>query len=171
MQPYDRENGQYTEEDIAAIRKSDMTNLVLVYLYGFDNESVAFHFPKYEIQGKEYCELFDRYIRQFIKNDSSVIEEQKAIYFLTKLDKNDKSKFFTGIGYTYDNIAQFINDIRNGTDFTKSEFGKMTDKTFNIQTQTILNSYIVTSVWQIKEDGTVRLITLIPGGDKRWKSN
>ena len=58
MQPYDRENGQYAEEDIAAIRKSDMTNLVLVYLYGLDNESVAFHFPKYEIQGKEYCELF-----------------------------------------------------------------------------------------------------------------
>lgn len=169
MQPYDPENGQYTDSDVFEIGEKDMENLVLVYLFGLDYDHLKFHFPNYKIHDRDYCEMFVKYIRRFIRNEDTVIDESKILYFLTKLPKNDKSNFFAKTGYEISNCKKMINDIRCGTEFEKSEFKKITDKSFNIQTKTALNGYIVTSAWQILEDGTVRLITLIPGGDKIWK--
>lgn len=169
LQPYDSENGQYADKEILDKGDKDMENLVLVYIFGLDYGHLTFHFPNYKIHDKDYCDLFVKYTRRYIRNEDVVIEDKKAIYFLTWQYGNDKSEFFIGLGYSISNLQKFIYDIRSGTAFEKSEFSRICDKCFSFKTQTTLKGYIITSIWQIHADGTVRLVTLIPGGDKIWK--
>lgn len=169
MQPYDSNNGQYTDKELSKINNQDMKNLALVHIYGFNDKELIFHFPNYKIHTKEYCKLFVEYIRNFINNDDVIIENSKMVYLLTKLKQNDKSLFLQNIGYNTNDLQELMNDIRKGTNFKKSEFKIIRETTFNIQAKTILKGYVVTTAWQLKEDGNVRLITLIPGGNKIWK--
>ena len=169
LQPYDPENGQYTDEDFAKIKEKDMENLVLIYIFGLDYDHLSFHFPDYRIHDKEYCEMFAKYIRQYIKNEDVVIEERKMGYLLRKTNADDKSEFLLGLGYDLADIRKLMSDIRWGTDFTVSKFRNIGEFTFNIMAKTTLKGKVVTTAWQISKDGTVRFITLIPGGDKIWK--
>lgn len=169
LQPYDPENGQHTDEDLVKIKEKDMENLVLIYIFGIDYDHLSIHFPNYKIHDDEYCELFAKYIRQYIKNMDVVIEERKMGYLLKKADSDDKSEFLLGLGYDPADIRKLISDIRWDTDFTVSKFKVLNKFTFNIMAKTTLKGKIVTTAWQINKDGTVRFITLIPGGDKIWK--
>ena len=83
MQPYDPENGQYTDKDASGIGEKDMENLVLVYLFGMDYDHLKFHFPNYKIHDEDYCEMFVKYVRRFIKNEDAIIESRKIKYLLS----------------------------------------------------------------------------------------
>ncbi len=169
LQPYDPENGQYTNEDLVRIKEKDMENLVLIYIFGLDYDSFYIHFPNYKIHDNDYCKLFVKYIRTYIKNIDVVIEERKMNYLLKEVKSDDKSKFLLDLGYDFINTEILMDEIRWGTDFKTSKFRNISKYTFNIMTKTTLRGKIVTTGRQINEDGTVRFITLIPGGDKIWK--
>ena len=130
---------------------------------------ISFRFPNYKIHDDEYCKLFVKYIRQFIRNEDVIIEERKMGYLFSLSYGRNKSYFLNKIGYNENDINKLINDIRMNTDFKTSTFKVITKFTFNFEAKTILNNYIVTTAWQLNNDGNIRLITLIPGGDKKWK--
>jgi len=169
MQPYDPENGQYTDEDALIIGEKDMENLVLVYLFGMDYDHLVFHFPNYKIHNEDYCEMFVKYIRRFIKNEDAIVETRKIEYLLSVHYQRDKSSFLNKIGYNRDNVEQLIEDIRWNTDFQTATFKTINNFTFNFKAKTTINNYVVTTAWQLSKNGDIRLITLIPGGDKKWK--
>ncbi len=122
MQPYDTENGQYTDKDVLIIREKDMENLVLVYLFGMDYDHLKFYFPNYKIHDEDYCEMFVKYIRHFIKNEDAIIETRKIEYLLSVHYQRDKSSFLNKIGYNRDNVEQLIEDIRWNTNFQTATF-------------------------------------------------
>lgn len=169
LQPYDEKNGQYTDGDCLKVKEKDLENLVLKYIYGLDYKNLTFHFPNYKIHDEVYCELFIKYVRQFIKNDDVIIQPEKMKYLLLCKFKDDKSAFFKKIGYSEFDSERLMNDIRRNTKFETSSFKRINKYTFNFEAKTILNNYTVTTAWQLNEDGDVRLITVIPGGDKIWK--
>ena len=169
MQPYDSENGQYTVEGASGLGGKDMENLVLVYLFGMDYDHLKFHFPNFKIHDEDYCEMFVKYIRRYIKNEDAIVETRKIEYLLSVHYQSDKSSFLNKIGYNHDNAEQLIEDIRWNTDFQTSTFKTINNFTFNFEAKTIINNYVVTTAWQLSKNGDVRLITLIPGGDKKWK--
>ncbi len=169
LQPCDPENGQYTDEDLVKIKEKDMKNLVLIQIFGLDYDHLSIHFPDYKIHDSKYCKLFVEYISQYIKNVDVVIEERKMDYLLKTADADDKSRFLLSLGYDSTDVRRLISDIRLGTDFAVSKFRNINEFTFNIMSKTTLKGKIVTTGWQISKDGTVRFITLIPGGDKIWK--
>ena len=169
MQPYDPENGQYIIEDASVIGEKDMENLILVYLFGLDFDYLKFHFPNYKIHDKDYCEMFVKYIRRFIKNENAIVETRKIEYLLSVHYQRDKSSFLNKIGYNHDNVDRLIEDIRWNTDFQTATFKTINNFTFNFEAKTTINNYVVTTAWQLSKNGDVRLITLIPGGDKKWK--
>lgn len=66
-------------------------------------------------------------------------------------------------------MNKLADDIRWNTDFKTLSFKLINGFTFNAEAKTVLNGYIVTTGWQISKNGDVRLLTLIPGGDKKWR--
>lgn len=93
LQPFDPENGQYTDKDIMSLREKDLENLVLIYIFGMDYRHLKIHFPDYRIHDKEYCDIFVKYVRNYVKNSDVIIEEPKMRYLLTIQYGRDKSSF------------------------------------------------------------------------------
>ena len=77
MQPYNPDNGQYTNEDIVKIKEKDMENLVLIYVYWLNYDHLKTHFSNYNIHDKDYCDMFIKYIRDFIDKEAAIIEKKK----------------------------------------------------------------------------------------------
>lgn len=169
MQPYNPDNGQYTDEDIGKIKEKDMENLVLIYLYGLNYDHLKIHFPNYKIHDKDYCDMFIKYIRDFINKENAKVEKKKIVYLLTYQRERDKSIFLDKLGYNYSNIELLIEDIRWGTDFSTATFKVINKYTLSFEAKTTISHCVVTTAWQLLSNGEVRLITLIPGGDKKWK--
>ncbi len=169
FQEYDPEDGRYKEKNFEALLEEDMKNLVLGHIFGIKSNEYLIRFPHYGIHDDEYCKLFVKYIRKHIDLGDAEIAESKINYLLTEQKGRDKSKFLLELGYNLRCSEALIDDIYEGTDFKTLEFKKMTEYSLNARAKTKLKGYIVTTAWQINKDGTVRFITLIPGGDKIWK--
>lgn len=169
LQTYDPNDGQYTKASLLDLKEKDMRNLVLIYVFGMDDLDLKIHFPDYRIHEADYCEMFVKYIRKFIRNEDALIEPSKIMYLLTNQIGRDKSAFLKRLGYSESNEQKLINDIKYSTDFRTLSFKSINQYTFNAEAKTTLNNYVVTTAWQIQKDGQIRLITLIPGGDKKWR--
>lgn len=168
LQYYDEENGEYSEEKAKASAEKDKENLVLYYWYGMEYPNLTFHFPKFGIHDEEYCDTFVYFYRKNI--EKITIELPKLKYLLTPDPKKDKSKFLMSLGYSLEQLVFLKNDIINGTEWDKLRFGKLTNFGITAKCKTVLKDKIVTTIWELDQDFNVRLITLIPGGDKKWNS-
>lgn len=60
-------------------------------------------------------------------------------------------------------------DIYNGTDLRTMIFSRYDNGCFACLAETKLKGLSVTTVWEIQKNLDIRFITLIPGGEKRWK--
>ncbi|HBM99653.1 MAG TPA: hypothetical protein DD384_00135 [Firmicutes bacterium] len=169
LQTYDPNDGRYRKASLLDLKERDMRNLVLIYVFGMDDLDLKIHFPDYRIHEAEYCEMFVKYFRKFLKSEDALIEPSKITYLLTKQIGRDKSVFLKKLGYSESNEQKLINDIKFNTDFCTLSFKSINQYTFNAEAKTTLNNCVVTTAWQIQKDGRVRLLTLIPGGDKKWK--
>lgn len=169
LQVYDPKDGQYTKENAKSLNKIDKENLVVLYIFGLDDGSSIIHFPDSNIHDREYCELFVKYIRASIRNVDVTIEKPKMTYLITKKVDSDKSEFLKFLGYSSDNLDELCDDIRWNTDFKTLKFKCINQHTFNVEAKTKIKGYVVTTGWQINKDGTIRFLTLVPGGDKKWK--
>lgn len=169
LQEYDHEDGRYKDNDCASSLEKDMENLVLGYLFCIESNKSLIRFPHYGIHDDDYCELFVKYIRKNITLGDVEIADSKMNYLLSEQKGRDKSKFLLNLGYNLTCPEALIEDICNGTDFKTLEYKKLTSHSLNAKAKTKLKGYLVATGWQINKDGTVRFITLIPGGDKIWK--
>ncbi len=169
LQAYDPNDGQYVKENFAIWNDKDKGALTMLLYYRLENDSYIIHFPDFNIHDKQYCEMFVEYAKKYIESDDIIIERSKMAYLLTEQVGHDKSRFLARIGYNLQNYETLMDDIKWNTDFKTLKYKIIKVHSLNVMAKTILNGYIVTTAWQLKPDGTLKFITLIPGGDKKWK--
>lgn len=166
-QLYDIETGQYDDETKTKINENDKKSLVLVHYFGIHYNELDFHFPAYGLHDDEYCDIFVKYCRRIIRNFD--VDINKCVYFLRPTVKNDKSKFLVSLGYSISNPENLLSDIYCNTYVDTLTFSSFNKGYLRCIAKTILKGKIVTSVWELKTNFHIRLITIIPGGDKKWK--
>lgn len=105
------------------------------------------------------------------KSDSPIIGTKKGEWLLTYQEGHGKSKFLSKFGYDINDPLRLLIYVEGGTDFKTLKFSRITEYGINCKTMTILNGYIVTSVWEVGSNLTIRFVTLIPGGEREWKRN
>lgn len=167
LQYYDEADGQYDEETRNRINESDMKALSMVHYFGYPYDELIFHWPVYGLHDDAYCVLFVEYARKSIHG--AEIDAGKCDYLLTYNEKSDKSEFLKALGYEPANIGELRSDILCNTYLNALTYGHYLKKCFRCVAETYLNGKCVTTVWELRRDFTIRFITLIPGGDKRWK--
>ena len=167
LQLYDESTGQYDEETKARINEEDKKALVLVHYFGVPYNELSFHFPIYGLHDDEYCDIFVKYARKVIKRFD--IDNDKMIYLLKYHSANDKSEFLNKIGYSSDNPDELCSDIYCHTDVQTLTFTRYKKGYLGCIAKTTLKGKVVTSVWSLEKNFHIRFITIIPGGDKRWK--
>ena len=166
LQYYDESTGQYDDQKIG-LNEIDKENLVMYHYFGLDDDTIQFHFPYYLIHDFEYCDIFCKCIRKEVNIQEVKIE--KCQYLLEYKDEDDKSSFLQDLGYNIHDIGCLKDDIIFGTDLNSILFAGLNNWGLKVIAKTILKNKIVTSVWMVNEELGMRFVTLIPGGDKRWK--
>lgn len=167
LQFYDEADGQYSDEEIARMNEEDKKALALIHYFELPFNELVFHFPVFGLHDDEYCRLFIRYARKVIKDFK--IDERKIGYLLSFNKKGDKSAFLADLGYGDANARELLSDIYCCTEVQSLTFAKLTNHCLKCIAKTVLKGKLVTSVWELQKDFTIRFITLIPGGDKTWK--
>ena len=167
LQYYDINDGQYDNQSKKRINEEDKKALAMVYYFGLPYDDLIFHWPLFGAHDDEYCDLFVKYARQYVHDFEMDIN--KALYLLSYQVNHDKSKFLKTIGYDASNLETLRKDICHCTDVSSLTFSRITKDCLKCSAKTILKGKLVTSVWELKPDFTIRFITLIPGGDKKWK--
>ena len=165
LQFYDESTGEYDSEGVAQLNESDKEALVLTYYFGLSD--FVFHWPTYGIHDAEYCDVFVKYSRGKIRDLE--IDERKAIYLLATSKINDKSRFLKSLGYSSSEPRQLVNDIYQNTALRTLIYSRLDKNCFSCKALTVLKGKKLASIWELKKDFTLRLITLIPGGDKIWR--
>ncbi len=139
----------------------------MVYYFGLSDDSLIFHWPLPKVHDSEYCQMFVRYARSQTRGKEMDI--RKCDYLLTYSKNRDKSEFLKKIGYEKSNPEKLKLDILYGTDFKTLSFSRYDQGCLSCVAKTTLKGKIVTTTWELMRNLKVRFITLIPGGDKRWK--
>ncbi len=78
-------------------------------------------------------------------------------------------KYAIKLGYSEKEKEKLLDDIEGNTVIKTLTFSRLEEKCLKCEAKTILKGNIVTSIWELKENLEIRFITLIPGGEKRWK--
>ena len=167
LQYYDETDGEYDEETKKKINDADKKALTMVHYFDYPFNELTFHWPIQKLHDQEYLEMFVKQASKSVKTAMVAIE--KCGYLLKFDAKKDKSKFLLELGYAANDASKLRNDILCGTDLRTLSFSRYTSDCLSCIAKTTLNNKIVTTVWELKRDFTIRLITLIPGGDKQWK--
>ena len=168
LQFYDGIDGQYDDDEKAHINAEDKIALSLVHYFGLPFNELTFHFPVFGIHDDEYCALFVEYAKAAVKRFE--IDERKLLYLLTPRMDNDKSKFLRSLGYFESNLNKLYADIHCGTQINSLRSKELTQYGLKCEAKTLLEGKIVTTAWVLEKNFTIRFITLIPGGDKKWKN-
>ena len=112
------------------------------------------------------CALFVEYARKSIHG--AEMDIRKCDYLLTFSKDSDKSKFLETLGYSLSAPGKLRTDILCNTNWQTLTFSSYLKQCFRCIAQTNLNGKLVTTVWELRKDFTLRFLTLIPGGDKKW---
>lgn len=166
LQYYDEADGQYDEEAKKRMNEADMKALSKVHYFGYPCDELIFHWPVYGLHDSAYCALFVEYARKSIHG--AEMDIQKCDYLLTPNEGSDKSKFLKALGYDLSDPGKLRSDILCNTYLKTLTFSSSLKKCFRCIAQTSLDGKLVTTVWELRKDFTLRFLTLIPGGDKRW---
>ncbi len=168
MPYYDPSDGQYDDKTKAKLNKQDKDNLIMSHIFGLGHNELFFHHPTFGISDDEYSELFVKYSRRHI-NNSVIIDDRKMEYLLTPKDRDDKSSFLIGLGYSLRNPEALWREIYQNTDKNTLSFARLTPHALLCKAKTVLRGKIVTTIWALEPIMSLRFITLIPGGDKTWE--
>ena len=167
LQYYDKESGEYTDEQKLDLNENDKENLVMYHYYGIDDKTIIFHFPCFKIHDSEYCEMFCIFLRS--KTIIKQINPSKASYLLRYNKDRDKSLFLNALGYHTGDENLLISDIVLNTDLNSITFAGLNEWGLRVKAKTTLNNKILTSIWMINKKLEMKFVTMIPGGDKLWK--
>lgn len=139
----------------------------MAHYFGYPYDKLNFHWPVYGLRDDAYCTLFVEHARKSIHRTEMDI--RKCDYLLAYNEKSDISEFLKNLGYEPANIDKLRSHILCNTYLNILTYSHYLMKCFRCVAQTNLNGKCVTTVWELRNDFTIRFITLIPGGDKRWK--
>lgn len=167
MQLYDSRNGEYTEQEKQKMRSYDSFAL-RSYKWNGENNKFKFHFPLEGIHEKEYCIDFVECVRDDIREP--IYDESKMNYLFTFRQKNDKSKFIKGLGYSESNPYKLFHDICLNTERDTISFSKFSYGTVLLTAITTLKGKEIRTVWKLDENLNLYFVTLIPGGLKHGKN-
>lgn len=165
MQLYDKRNGEYTDQEKRDMAAKDDIGLELFFAYG-EFSSRKFHFPLEGVHSDKYCKNFLEAVKGDIKKFN--YSELKMDYLLSYQAEHDKSYFLQRIGYNKNYQHELYRDICKGTDISSLKFIQHSNDCFKCSAKTRLKGYLVKTIWGLNKDLSLRLITLIPGGDKIW---
>ncbi|MCQ3914388.1 MAG: hypothetical protein MJ201_01005 [Mycoplasmoidaceae bacterium] len=144
-QPYDPDNGQYTDEDKASMSKSDMR--ALNQLRSSHTITVGYepHFPTQGIHDEEYNKQFVELFRHKFEKPS--IPENKCSYLMSSNATHDKSGFLRSIGYSKYSLFELNDDILKNTDFATIKYSRMKQGGYLLgKALTNLKGYLVTTI-------------------------
>lgn len=173
LQPYDEDNGQYTDKELAEIAKKDMENIVMVVLFGLNYEHLKFHFPRKGIHSIEYCDYFVQYVKKNHLYGKPFMDDAKLANYLFKYrNADDKSKFMIEVlGFANDERGWALakSSILSGLDYGTMEFSPLHwVDCLKVTINTTIFDYNgckhnLVTVWEMQKDFNLRFITLIPG--------
>ena len=166
LQYYDEADGQYDEDTKKRMNEADMKALSTVHYFGHPYDELIFHWPVYGLHESAYCALFVEYARKSIHG--AEMDIRKCDYLLTFRKGSDKSKFLEALGYSLSAPGKLRTDILCNTNWRTLTFSSYLKQCLRCIAQTNLNGKLVTTVWELRKDFTLRFLTLIPGGDKKW---
>jgi len=166
MQLYDSQNGEYTEEEKDRMKSYDSFALWSYELNG-NNNKFKFHFPIQGVHENEYCYDFIRLIKNSIHEP--IFIEEKMKYLLTFRTKDDKSKFILSLSYSVNKPYELFKDICKNTIRDSIEFSRFSYGKIIVTAKTYLKGKLVKTIWRLEQNLDIYFVTLIPGGDKKWK--
>ena len=166
MQLYEERNGQYTEEESNRMLKNDRVALYVYQILG-EKAPWPFHFPIQNVHDEEYCRDFLNAIKGSIK--ALICRKSKIDYLLPFKEKDDKSVFLNRLGYTRLNSEKLFDEIFKGVQIDSLKYVRFSFGCFMCKAKTRIQGKLVTTVWVLEKNLTLRFVTLIPRGDKTWK--
>lgn len=178
LQPYDEEDGQYTDMGLEMQGNIELDTLIDVYEYPPTSDTdKTISFPDKDKHTLSYYKKFVEYVGRYRLYGKAGIADQKiSNYLFKKKDRNDKSKFMIGV-LKYANNQEGWNmvkkEILNGTNFHTIRYNKDEPNDFlTIAADTTIHStdgkiYQVKTIWELHKDLTLTFVTLVPGGKKK----
>jgi len=166
LQLYDEKNGQYTDEEKQNMITKDEIGLT-TYEVLKEDSIFPFHFPLEGIHSKDYNKRFLEVVKSDLEN--IVADPRKFDYLLSFQEGHDKSKFLFQIGYSRNDGKRLFDDIVKNTDINSLQYVEYRNKAFKCIAKTTLNGKLIATVWKLESNLNLRLVTIIPGGDKIWK--
>lgn len=173
IQLYDKSDGRYSDQNKEKSVKTDFDNLQLVHKAGLNYGCLKFPFPIKDVHDEKYCKEFVEYVAENNLYEYGYIEDDKlSKYLFVHHDNDDKSKFVIDI-FEYPNDKDgweaLRREIIEGTDFSKMETCGYTKYALKVKVYTIVKNsvgkeYKINTIWELKRNFTIRLITLFPEG-------
>lgn len=157
MQPYDKTNGEYVNEQC----EKDKEDVIINYLFGFDR-SAPVVYPTKGIHDEEYCGCV---LDNVVDKHNPIVDTRKVTdYLLVFKEDSDKSKYFKLLGYDMNNWEKLYDQIKSGVNFQvrRFEFGTYCCKIVAEHKILNLNNgryYTIHSVWELQKDFKVKFIT------------
>lgn len=160
---YDPDNGQYTDEQKSKLLDTELSNIVLRYIFGLSGTFEP-RYPIYGFHSDEYCELYVRF--RICKNQKYINYDKIDNYLLKPLLKNDKSLFFKLHGYDISRRNELYKQLILNTDMTKMKFDHLNEFGILVNVPTQLYSYkekkniLIYTVWIYKKDEWFHFVTV-----------
>ena len=114
----------------------------------------------------DYCDLVIKYCLDL---KHPIVEDKKITdYILIYKNHNDKMKIFNQLGYYLSNYKELIEQIINGTNFSKKKVSRFQERCFTFKAETKIHNknnneyFLCTTIWQVENDFKVRFVTVIP---------
>lgn len=177
LQPYDEEDGQYTDMGLEMQGNAELGTLIDVCEYPPTSDTdKTISFPSKDKHSLSYYKKFVEYVGRYRLYGEAGIDDKKiGGYLFVPQDKDDKSKFMIGVlGYPNDEHGwnKVRNEILSGTNFKTMRYEReYIYKFLTIAADTYIHDangkiYLVKTSWRLYEDMTLKFVTLIPGGNK-----
>lgn len=178
LQPYDEEDGQYTDTGLEMQGNVELDTLIDVCEYPPTSDTdKTISFPDKDKHSLSYYKKFVEYVGRYrLYGEASIDDKKIGGYLFKKKDDRDKSKLmmeilkFSNNQEGWDKVKK---EILEGTDFHMIRYDRdVINKYVTVEANTTIHStdgkiYQVKTIWELHKDLTLAFVTLLPGGKKK----
>jgi len=164
-QPYDPDNGQYTDKMKSDMLKNDSRSLFTLKYYGYTIVGEEPHFPTYGIHDDNYGKLFVETHKHYF-NSPSIADSKTINYLLDEVKSGGKSKLLNLMGYWKINYTTLAHDILHNTNFETIKYNMRSEYCLKVKALTVIGGTWMTTIWKVDpKDYKLQFVTLIPRKD------